>query len=312
MEVYHALSNYENTTGAVVTIGTFDGVHIGHQKIISRLTEVADSQQLKSVVLTFWPHPRQILRPKDPPIPLLFSLDEKLKAFEMLKVQHVVVLPFNVALATHSAMEFTQKVLAEALHTRHLIIGYDHHFGHNREGNLDFLKIHGPSFGFEVEEIAAQDIDDIAVSSSKIRTALLEGNIPLANSFIGAPYQLHATVIAGAQLGRTLGYPTANLQVLEPLKLLPKRGVYVVKAMYDLMAYPAMMNIGTKPTVGAKEITLEVHILGFNQDIYGKELQIQFYGRLRDEVSFGSLEELKRQLAIDRKRTEDFFQKIGS
>lgn len=307
MIVQNALHSFSSTKRTVVTIGTFDGVHIGHKKILHRVVQVAQEKNLASVVLTFWPHPRNVLKPKEDSIPLLFSLDEKLKAFEALQIDHVVVIPFDLSIAGQSAMEFTKSVLVESLHTQYLIIGYDHHFGHNREGNLGFLKQHAPDFDFEVEEIAAQDIDAISVSSSKIRAALIEGNIDLANAYIGSPYQLEAFVVRGAQIGRSLGYPTANLKVKEPMKLLPASGVYAVQAIYRNKAYPAMMNIGTKPTFGAKELTLEVHMIGFNKDIYDQELQILFYKRLRDEVHFENLDALKTQLQIDRQQTELYF-----
>ncbi len=301
MQVYQNPEAFAHHCATAATIGTFDGVHVGHQKIINRLVEQSKKIDLESLILTFWPHPRQVLQPDLPPLPLLFTLEEKLEAFEKLGVHHVVIAQFNKAFASQSAEHFVKNVLLASLNVKHLIIGYDHKFGNKREGDLKFLEANSASFGFEVEEIPPKDIDDIAVSSTKIRQALLSGEIDLANSYIGRPYSFKAIVKAGDRLGRTIGFPTANLSIPEPLKLIPKTGVYAVKALWQDKAILGMLNIGHRPTVGGKELRLEVHLLDFNQDIYHQELQVSLLYRLREERKFENLEELKIQLEIDKK-----------
>jgi riboflavin kinase/FMN adenylyltransferase len=308
MQVYRELSQVSFDKSSVVTIGTFDGVHIGHQKIIIHLVEVANQEGLNAVVITFWPHPRQVLRPNDPANQLLFSLDEKIEALEALGVHHLVIVPFTQAFAETTASYFVEKILLNKLKCSRLVIGYDHHFGKNREGNIQFLKQMSHDKGFIINEIPPQDIDDIAVSSTKIRTALQLGNIKQANSFIGRPYVLDAEVVSGNQVGRTLEFPTANLKLLEPHKLIPATGVYAVETGTRYGSYFGMMNIGYRPTIGGEELQMEVHLFDFNHDIYGQFVRVFMHERMRDEQKFSGLQELKEQLAIDQKKVKTYFE----
>lgn len=308
MQVYRDISEVSFDKKAVVTIGTFDGVHIGHQKIITHLVEEARLEGLNAIVMTFWPHPRQVLRPYDPPVQLLFSLEEKIEALAALGVHHLIIVPFTLAFASTSASFFVETVLVNTLKCARLVIGYDHHFGKNREGNIQFLYQIAPAMGFKVNEIPPQDIDDIAVSSTKIRQALLGGQIRLANSFIGRPYVLDAKVVKGRQIGRTIAFPTANLELTEPLKLIPAKGVYAVEVAIGSARHKGMMNIGLRPTVGGEELQLEVHLFDFNHDIYGEVLRVFVHERIRDEQKFSDLNALKNQLIQDQKTIISYFE----
>lgn len=306
MKVVQNILSYTSEKPTVLTIGTFDGVHLGHQKIIERLTKTSESDGLESVILTFFPHPRMVLQ-QNSDIKLLNTIEEKIELLERLNLHTLIIHPFDKTFSELSAEEFVQKILLEKLNLRKIVIGYDHRFGKNRTAGIHELIEFGQKYGFEVEQISAQEIDEVSVSSTKIRKALEGGNIALANSFLGYPYFFSASVEEGKKLGRTIGFPTANLKVSEDYKLIPKTGVYIVEAEVEGQQLRGMMNIGFNPTVGGEHQTLEVHLLDFDQDIYGKSLKISFLERIREEKKFASLDELKAQLHQDKQTASDFF-----
>ena len=283
----------------VVTIGTFDGVHIGHQKIIERLIEVGKLKNLIPTILTFFPHPRMILQ-KDANIKLLNTLNEKELILKQFGLENLVVKKFTKEFSRLTAEEFVETILVKQLNVKHVIIGYDHHFGRNRTANIDDLRAFGKQYNFDVEEITAQDINDVAVSSTKIRTALTEGNIQIANRFLGYPFLISGTVVKGKGLGRTIDFPTANIQISEDYKLIPKQGVYIVKSIINKETIFGMMNIGTNPTVNGKTQTIEVFFFNFNEKLYDKKITIELLERLRDEKKFESVILLKEQLLKDK------------
>jgi riboflavin kinase/FMN adenylyltransferase len=302
MKIYHQLADFHPTPNSIVTSGTFDGVHLGHQKILRRLQELAKRKQGETVLLTYWPHPRLILKPEDKSLRLLTTLSEKVKLLEDMGVDHLIILPFTKELSQMSSEDFIRDILVEKIQTKTLVIGYDHKFGKNREGSFDYLQSHSHLFGFEVEEISRQDVDDSGVSSTKIRTALAQGDISTANKYLGRSYQLSGQVVKGQQIGRSIGFPTANIQVSDDYKLLPRDGAYAIFAEVDAVRYKAILNIGDRPTVDGQKKTIEVHLIEFEGDLYGQELCIHFQMFLREEKKFESLEALKNQLVIDRER----------
>ena len=294
-----------NSNHTVLTIGTFDGVHIGHQKIIKRLVEVSKIKNLTPSLLTFFPHPRMVLQ-KDANIKLINTIDEKKDILKRFGISNLVIKEFTKEFSRLTAEDFVKNILVEDLKAKHIIIGYDHHFGRNRNANIDDLKQFGKSFDFDVEEISKQDINDVAVSSTKIRVALKEGDIKTANTYLGYNFMLTGKVIDGKKLGKTINYPTANLYIEETYKLIPKHGVYVVKSTIDNKEVFGMMNIGYNPTVNGKHQTIETHFFDFNKNLYGKNLKIELLQRLRDEQKFSSVEELQSQLHIDKKNALEF------
>ncbi|WP_452224041.1 bifunctional riboflavin kinase/FAD synthetase [Lacinutrix chionoecetis] len=285
-------------TNTVVTIGTFDGVHIGHQKIIERLIEVGKQKKLKPTILTFFPHPRMVLQ-KDADIKLINTIDEKEAIMHQFGLENLIVKKFTKEFSRVTAEDFVKTILVNQLNAKHVIIGYDHHFGRNRSANIQDLKTFGKYYGFHVEAISAQDIDDVAVSSTKIRAALLEGDIETANSYLGYAFFITGTVVKGKGLGRTINFPTANIEISESYKLIPKQGVYVVKCIIESKNVFGMMNIGTNPTVNGSTQTIEVHFFNFEGSLYDKTLKIELITRLRDEEKYDSVETLKKQLVID-------------
>jgi riboflavin kinase/FMN adenylyltransferase len=300
MKVYTNIDEFKDVKNPIVTTGTFDGVHLGHQKIISRLKDVAKEVDGSTVLLTFSPHPRMVLFPDDNELKLLNTLPEKIELLEKYGVDHLIVYPFTKEFSRLTSIEFVRNILVNSIQTKRLVIGYNHHFGRNREGSFEHLKEYGPLYGFEVEEIPAKDIDHIQISSTKIRNALLIGDVKTATTYLGHIYSLTGTVVKGKQLGRTIGYPTANLQVTDSYKLIPGDGVYAVKIKHKNIFYGGMLNIGNNPTVEGKGKSIEVNIFDFDKMIYGDEATIYFIERLRDEVKFNNLEELKEQLAKDK------------
>ncbi|MBN4070166.1 bifunctional riboflavin kinase/FAD synthetase [Olleya sp. AH-315-F22] len=299
------LEDYKNTINSVVTIGTFDGVHIGHQKIIKRLVKIAKSNNLQSVVLTFFPHPRMVLQ-KDANIKLINSIDEKAQLFDNLGLDYLVVKEFTKAFSRLTALEFVKDILVNKLRIKHVIIGYDHQFGRNRTANINDIKEYGELYDFKVTEISAQDIDEVTISSTKIRNALNEGDIKTANTFLGYNFMLTGAIVKGKGLGKQIGFPTANLLIEEAYKLIPKSGVYVVNSNYNGKIIFGMMNIGTNPTVGGKTQSIEIHFFDFNQDIYNKKIIIELLKRLRDEQKFESIEALQTQLYKDKFNALDY------
>ena len=305
MKIISNFSSYSVKNQTIVTIGTFDGVHIGHQKIIKRLVKIAKKEHLKAVVLTFFPHPRMVLQ-KDSNIKLINTIDEKAQLFEKFGIDNLVVKKFTKEFSRLSAEDFVKQVLVDKLKIQKIIIGYDHHFGRNRNANIDDLRTFGNTFNFDVEEISVQDINDVAVSSTKIREALIDGDIKTANSFLGYNFMLSGDIVKGKGLGKQIGFPTANLFIEETYKLIPKQGVYIVKSHIEDVVVYGMMNIGTNPTAGGNKESIEVHFFDFNNDLYDQKIQIQILDRIRDEHKFDSLDVLKLQLQKDKQTSLNF------
>lgn len=305
-----ALTSAQPIKNPVVTTGTFDGVHLGHQKIISRIKDVAKAENGATVLLTFYPHPRMVLFPDDNELKLLSTQQEKIKLLEEYGIDHLIIYPFTKEFSRLTSVEFVRDILVNSIGTKKLVIGYNHHFGRNREGSFEHLKEYGPLYGFDVEEIPAKDIDSIEVSSTKIRTALLIGDVETAHLYLGHQYTLSGKVVAGKKLGRTIGYPTANILVEDKFKLIPADGVYAVKVVNNGQEFDGMLNIGLNPTVPGKGRSIEVNIFNFDKDIYDQEATIQFIRRLRNEVKFDNLEALKKQLAIDKQNTINIMREI--
>lgn len=283
----------------VTTIGTFDGIHIGHQKILKQVVRLAKKQGYEPVVLTLFPHPRMVLQ-KDDSIKLLNTIDERVELLKSFGIKDVIVKTFTKEFANLSAKDYVKQILMDELNTKQIVIGYDHHFGKNRSANIKDLKEFAKLYDFKVEEISAQDLEDVTVSSTKIRNALDNGEVALANSFLGYNYFITGTVVKGKGLGRTIDFPTANIHIKESYKLIPNDGVYVVKSKIKDKTVYGMMNIGTNPTVGGKTRSIEVHFLNYNKDLYNEDLKIEFLKRLRSEQNFKNLEALKTQLRKDK------------
>lgn len=302
MITVHSISKYSEQHPIAITIGTFDGVHIGHRKILEKLINHAKNSNLKSAVLTFFPHPRMVLQ-KDADIKLLNTIDEKISILKNMGLDILVIHPFTKDFSRLSATEFVRDLLVNKLKSKKIIIGYDHRFGRNRNANITDLVAFGNTLDFVVEEIPAQEIDDVSVSSTKIRKALEDGDVATANTYLGYEYMLTGTIKKGKGIGRKLGFPTANLLIKESYKLVPKNGSYTVKSILQEKVVYGMMNIGYNPTVNGKEKTIEVHFFDYDQDLYEQEVQIAILARLRDEHKFDSLEALKLQLAKDKEKS---------
>ena len=299
MKIIRSITAFNSSEKTIVTIGTFDGIHIGHQKILKDLIKTAKKEGKKSVLLTFFPHPRMVLQ-KDNKILLLNTIEEKSGLLEKMGLDYLIIHPFSREFSRLTALDFVRDVLVNKLNTSRLIIGYDHHFGKNREGNIHQLKEYSLLYDFKVEEIPAQDIDDVSVSSTKIRTALKEGNLKIANNYLGYQYMLSGIVVSGKQLGGTIGFPTANIEVEESYKLVPSSGVYIIRTRINSIVFYGIMNIGFNPTVLGKHQTIEAHLFDFNENLYGKKITIKFIHFLREEQKFNSVEELVGQLNIDK------------
>ena len=301
MKIYQGIEEFNPVQNAVVTSGTFDGVHQGHKVILKRLIQLAKKRQGESVVLTFWPHPRFVLYPNDTSLKLLSTFQEKASYLSDLGIDHLIKIEFTKKFSQLSSEEFIHNILIDKIGTKLLVIGYDHRFGKNREGSFQYLANNSHKYGFEIEEIPRQDIENIAVSSTKIRNALESGEIKTANEFIGNNYRLTGKVIKGSQIGRDLGFPTANIVVEESYKLIPADGAYAVKIGYRDRWHNGMLNIGFRPTVNGTTRTIETHIFDFNQNLYGQVLTIGFVEKIRGEKKFENLEALSKQLTLDRK-----------
>ena len=299
MKIIRSIAAFDSSEKTIVTIGTFDGIHIGHKKILKNLISTAKKEGKKSVLLTFFPHPRMVLQ-KDKTILLLNTLDEKSILLKKMGLDYLIIHPFSKEFSRLTALDFVRDILVNTLNTSRLIIGYDHHFGKNREGNIHQLKEYSSLYDFNIQEIPAQDIDDVSVSSTKIRTALKEGNLKIANNYLGYQYMLSGIVVRGKQLGGTIGFPTANIEVEESYKLVPSSGVYIIRTRINSIVFYGIMNIGFNPTVLGKHQTIEAHLFYFNENLYGKKITIKFIHFLREEQKFNSVEELVGQLNIDK------------
>lgn len=299
MIIYRGLDDIQPLPNAVVTSGTFDGVHRGHQTILARLTEVAKASGGESVLITYWPHPRTVVSNDSQNLKLLTTLDEKIDLLDQAGVDHLVVIPFTRSFSQLTSEEYIRQILLDKIGTRKLVIGYDHRFGRDREGGFEYIRAHQRAYGFEVEEIPRQDVEAVGVSSSKIRAALNEGHVHTANLFLGRPYNLTGTIVKGRQLGRTIGFPTANMQVDDPAKLIPANGVYAVDVEYGGQTLGGMLNIGFRPTVAGTHQTIETYIFDFDKDIYGEHMTLRFRAFLRPEQKFDGLPALVAQLKND-------------
>lgn len=284
-----------------MTVGTFDGIHLGHQQIIRRMGEIARENGGESILVTFDPHPRQVLNNVKGELKFINTHKRKMHLLDSFGIDQMIIIPFTLEFAKTSSEDFIRSFLVEKIGVKKLIVGYDHHFGRNREGNYEKLKGLGSQWGFEVEEITAQYVDDVAVSSTKIRHALAAGKVTEANKMLGYPYSITGIVIEGNKIGRSIGFPTANIEVQDAFKLIAAGGVYYCRIELEGKTYQGMGNIGTRPTVGINGLVTEVHIFDFNRNIYGKEITIFFLDRIRDEKKFNNLEQLAEQLKKDEK-----------
>ena len=298
MNEFSSVSSYNNTRPSVVTIGTFDGVHIGHLAILDRLKKTAQEDNLESVVLTFFPHPRMVLQ-KDADIKLINTIEERKKLLEKTGLDQLIIHPFSKEFSRLTALEFVRDILVNKLHLKKIIIGYDHRFGRNRNATIEDLKEFGKTYDFEIIEISAQQLEEVSISSTKIRAAIKEGNIETTNKYLGYPFMLSGIIVKGRGIGKTLDFPTANLLIEEEYKLIPKEGVYIVQSEISGRKVFGMTNIGTNPTVGGTIKTIETYFLDYNKDLYHQHIQLEFLSRIRDEKKFNSVEELKNAIRED-------------
>lgn len=311
MKVYRSLEELPQITNAIVTQGTYDGVHAAHKVILDRVKQIAKQKNGETVVMTFDPHPRMVLFPDDHGLKLLNTLDEKIAALEQEGIDHLIIIPFTKEFSRLTSLQFIRDIIVNKIGTKVLVIGYNHRFGKNREGSFEHLKEYSGLYGFDVEEIPEQDIDEIAVSSTRIRKALEEGDVLLAAKYLGKPYTITGLVAKGKQLGRTIGFPTANIKVEDPNKLIPANGVYAVKVFINTRTFNGMLNSGVRPTVDGLTHTIEVHLFDFNEDIYDQTIKVAFVDKLRDEKKFDGLDALTNQLQKDKLHALDILPGIA-
>jgi len=300
MNVYQSIEEFSRIPFAVVTIGTFDGVHAGHQKIISRLVELAQANQGETVLLTFFPHPRMVLQPDDNNLKMITTMNEKIELLREAGIHHLIIQPFSQEFSRTSATEFVRDILVNKIGTRILVIGYDHHFGRNREGSYKNLEELAPVYDFQLEEITEQDVNEVAVSSTKIRNALLEGDIQTANALLGHDFSMTGQVVEGEHIGHSLGFPTANISIAEKYKLIPGEGIYAVIIRIGDELFKGMLYIGKRPVFQGTAQTIEVNIFNFDQNIYGKQVTIFFKAFIRGDQHFENLGLLKEKMNEDR------------
>lgn len=311
MKEHESASAYQNNKPCVITIGTFDGVHLGHRAILERLVETARQEDLDAVLLTFFPHPRMVLQ-TDSNIRLINTIDEKRDLLREIGIDHLVIQPFTKEFSRLTAQDFVRDILVDQLLAKKIIIGYDHRFGRNRTADIDDLKEYGATYGFEVEEISARELHDVAISSTKIRNALKEGDIKTANSYLGYEFPLSGEVVYGRGIGsKDLNYPTANLNPGESYKLIPKKGVYIVRSILDEKLYYGITSIGTNPTVGGKKKTIETYFLDFSGNLYGKVICLEFLEHIRNEAAFDTMEELQVAIKADEQFARDYVKNNG-
>jgi len=311
VKIHRDLTDFD-AQNPVLTVGTFDGVHLGHRKIISRLHDLAAAINGESVIFTFDPHPRKIVAPAETNLRLLTTLEEKIELFEQAGIDHLIIYPFTPEFAQLTYQEFVEQILVGQIHTKSLVVGYDHKFGKGRAGDFELLKNLADRLGFQIEKLDVLLMNESHISSTKIREAIQVGDFDTANAYLGYPFTLHGTVVEGQKLGRLILFPTANIEASDPDKIIPGYGVYAVQAKVLNQTYIGMLNIGSRPTVNtnADNRSIEVHLLGFDADIYGEHLELIFFRKLREEQKFESLDALKEQLAKDKVETINFFQSI--
>ena len=309
MRVFQDFTELHTIPNPVITIGTFDGVHLGHQKIIDTLLDEAEQINGESVLFTFYPHPRMVLYPDSHGLKLIQTQVEKIDKLRRMGLQNVIVFPFTKEFSRLSATEFVRDILVNQLHVKKLVIGYDHQFGKNREGSIEFLQEVSETYGFEVKEISAKVVNEANVSSTKVRKAISEGNMKEAMKYLGEPFEIHGKVIRGESVGKEIGFPTANIDIESDVKLTPKEGVYAVNVLVsDWGIFEGMLNIGRKPTVSnSSDLSVEVHLFDFDRDIYDEFVTVQFLTRIRDEQRFESLEDLTNQLNADESTIRNYF-----
>ena len=308
MKVFTSISEFNSIQKTIVTIGTFDGVHIGHQKIIEKLIQGTENSDYESLILTFFPHPRMVLHEASS-IKLLNTINEKSGFLKKMGLDNLVIHPFDKEFSNLSAEEFVKTILVDSFNIQKIIIGYDHRFGKNRAANIDDLIAFGDKYGFEVEQISAQEVDSVSVSSTKIRDAIANGTMAVANEYLGYNYLLSGKIIKGKQLGRTIGFPTANIKIEENYKLIPKNGVYIVKSIIQEKTVFGIMNIGLNPTVNGEDLSIEVHFLDFDIAIYNTEITVSVIDRIRDEQKFSSIDLLKAQIQKDKNYAISYIEK---
>lgn len=309
LNTYHSISEFNSKESTVLTIGTFDGIHVGHQKILDRVFKTAKEKKLASLVLTFFPHPRMVLQ-KESDIKLIHTIEERKNLLEKSGLENLIIHPFSKDFSRLTATEFVRDILVHQLNIKHIIIGYDHRFGRNRTANIENLKEFGELYDFTVEEISAQDINEVSVSSTKIRKAIQEGNMVIANEYLGNSFELTGVVSRGKGIGKTINFPTANVKIDEKYKIIPENGVYIAKAVIDGVTYNGMMNIGSNPTVNGLAQSIEIHLFNFNKDIYGKEIVVEVLKRIRDERKFDSIELLQSQLQKDQQEALSYLNNV--
>ena len=309
LKIFNSIKSFNATKPTIVTIGTFDGVHLGHCKILEQITKNAHALNCESLVLTFFPHPRMVLQ-EGTEMKQLNTLNEKIALLDNLGIDNLVIHPFDKEFSRLTAEEFVKKVLVDVFNIKKIIIGHDHRFGRNRTATIDDLINFGETYGFEVEQISAEEINEVSISSTKIRNALLEGNIKLAANYLGYDYSFTGIIIKGKQLGRTIGYPTANITIEEDYKLIPNNGVYIAKSVLNGKTVFGMMNIGNRPTVDGTKQTIEINFFDFKQDLYGQKITISLLHRMRSEQKFESIDALKNQLGIDKKTALAFIENL--
>ncbi len=300
MRVYNSIEEVPFIGNAVVTIGNFDGVHLGHAHILKSLVR-QESEGFQSMVITMWPHPRKVLNPDAKDLRFLTTIEEKITLLREIGIDHLLIIPFTPAFSEQTALSFLQDILITKIGAKRIVLGYDNRFGKNREGGIDFLSKYTSTFGFELEEISKQEVDSLAVSSSQIRQDLETGQLEDAKNLLGRNYSLSGKVVEGKKLGRTIGFPTANILILNEEKLIPKNGVYAVLVYVENATFKGMMNIGFRPTVAGTSLSLEVHIFDFSQDIYGQTISVEFVHYLREEQKFASIDALKDQIHLDKR-----------
>ncbi len=300
MRVFKDLNQLPGFKNAVITIGTFDGVHKGHLQLIQRINTLAREAGGESIIITFHPHPRLVINPQDDSLRLLSTIDEKTALLEKFGVDNVVIVPFSRTFSEQEAREYISDFLVRHFTPAYIVIGYDHRFGKDRAGSIELLQELAPEFGYRVEEIPREELEHITISSTKIRNALIEGDVPLANELLGHRYTISGLVVKGLQNGRKLGYPTANIHIDEPYKLVPRKGVYAVRVKHNNRWHGGMLNIGYNPTFDGKVQTIEVNILDFGAEIYGEFLTIEFIQYIRDELKFTTIEDLIKAIDNDK------------
>lgn len=307
MKVYHSIDQFTTEAKTTLTIGTFDGAHKGHKYVLKRLSEMAEKAGNESVLLTFYPHPRHVLYPDNQDLKLLNTIDEKIEELKKSGLQHFVIHEFTKEFSRTKSVNFIRDLLVNKLNMGQMVVGYDHHFGRNREGSYEELKELSELYNFELEQIPPQDEGDVTVSSTKIRKLLCIGDVEKANIYLGYSYHINGKVVRGNEIGRTIGFPTANILVENKWKLIPADGVYAVKVQLAGKQYFGMLNIGERPTIADDKHVIEVHIFGFSADVYGSKIKVELEKRIRDERQFDTLEHLKNQLQVDANNCKRYF-----